>query len=757
MNAKSSACAHRRDCSTSFLATHVVFRSSLQLHYLYVSHGFADEDTSLVVATVGQLHVEGFLLDRSATAGTRNLKTDWPRVGVKTMTRINTNVSSLIAQNRLQRSNMDLSEALTRLSTGLRINSGKDDPAGLIASEALRSEITGLNKAISNTERANQIITTADSALGQVSSLLNDIRGLVVEAANTGGLSDEEIAANQLQIDSSLEAINRISQTTTFQGRKLLDGSLDYISTVGTVNSITDATINRAKIGSSPLDVEVVVSSAATQGEITAASAGFSAAAAANVSTTETTQVATIVTTGEDITVTGGPEFTSVTLTDNGGATSVSYDEVTGVLDFQGDFTTGLSPDDIAAAIDALDEFTATNTADATNVGSVPNIAYAAAGSSLLDITAANTGQDYNNVTVTFTTGAANSADYDTTQKTLTVTVDTSSSTVTLADIATAIDNHTVDGAAPASALFTATGSAAIDIQSNTAFSDVSTGNTGGEVLLDSLVFQVTGSDGAETFNFAAGTSKDQIADAVSLVSDGTGVSAAVDGSDLVFSTTGYGTNALVDIGVISEGASGLFGANLDTTRDTGEDVIATVNGIAASGDGSTLSINTSALSLSLTVDQSGNNFSFQISGGGAKFQLGPQVGSTQQSTIGIRSMSTGTLGGTSGRLYELGSGQAKSLLNDVAGASNVIDEVINRVTAIRGRLGAFQRTTLESNLVSLKDTVANLQQAESSIRDADFAKEAANLTRAQILVQSGTNVLALANQNPQNVLALFR
>ncbi len=75
-------------------------------------------------------------------------------------------------------------------------------------------------------------------SLGQVSSLLNDIRGLVVEAANSGALSDEEIAANQLQIDSSLEAINRIAQTTTFQGRKLLDGSLDFVSTAGAVSSV---------------------------------------------------------------------------------------------------------------------------------------------------------------------------------------------------------------------------------------------------------------------------------------------------------------------------------------------------------------------------------------------------------------------------------------------------------------------------------------------------------------------------------------
>ena len=110
------------------------------------------------------------------------------------MSRINTNVSSLIAQKTLTRNNQSLQTALTRLSTGLRINTGKDDPAGLIASEVLRSDITSVNKAIMNTERASQMIATADSALNQVSNLLNDIRGLVVEAANTGAMSEEQIA-----------------------------------------------------------------------------------------------------------------------------------------------------------------------------------------------------------------------------------------------------------------------------------------------------------------------------------------------------------------------------------------------------------------------------------------------------------------------------------------------------------------------------------------------------------------------------------
>ena len=185
------------------------------------------------------------------------------------MTRINTNVSSLVARNTLGRSNAALEQSLTRLSTGLRINTGKDDPAGLIASENLRSDITSIKKAISNTDRANQVIGTADSALGQVSSLLNDIRGLVVESANSGVLSEEQIAANQLQVDSSLEAIDRIAQTTTFQGRRLLDGSLSFITT-GNTPTVAALDIQQANLGATgQVDIDVQISVAATQAQIT--------------------------------------------------------------------------------------------------------------------------------------------------------------------------------------------------------------------------------------------------------------------------------------------------------------------------------------------------------------------------------------------------------------------------------------------------------------------------------------------------------
>jgi flagellin len=138
-------------------------------------------------------------------------------------------------------------------------------------------------------------------------------------------------------------------------------------------------------------------------------------------------------------------------------------------------------------------------------------------------------------------------------------------------------------------------------------------------------------------------------------------------------------------------------------------------------------------------------------------FQLGPDVVSNQQARLGITSVNTASLGGVSGKLYQLQNGNEASLANNPTTAARIVEEAIDQVTTLRGRLGAFQRTTLETNKQALNDTLVNLTDAESSIRDADFASETAALTRAQILVQSGTTVLQIANSNPQNVLALLR
>ena len=162
------------------------------------------------------------------------------------MSRINTNVQSMIANRILNHNKGALNTALERLSTGLRINRGKDDPAGLIASENLRSEIKATSAAINNAERADQVVNIAESGLQEVSGLLEELQGLITSTASSAGLSREERDANQLQIDSILQTIDRVSSATSFQGIKLLNGNFDF-KTSGVSTGITDYKINSAK------------------------------------------------------------------------------------------------------------------------------------------------------------------------------------------------------------------------------------------------------------------------------------------------------------------------------------------------------------------------------------------------------------------------------------------------------------------------------------------------------------------------------
>src|SRR5213595_4041665 len=164
------------------------------------------------------------------------------------MGRINTNVSSLIAQRVLRRNNESLNTSLQRLSTGLKINTGADNPAGLIASENLRSEKAGITQAIDNANRANNIVGTAEGGLSEVSNLLTQLQTLVSSTANSGGLSAEETDANQLQVDSILNTINRISQSTSFQGTKLLNGNYAYTTSGVASTQFDNVAINAAKI-----------------------------------------------------------------------------------------------------------------------------------------------------------------------------------------------------------------------------------------------------------------------------------------------------------------------------------------------------------------------------------------------------------------------------------------------------------------------------------------------------------------------------
>jgi flagellin len=478
-----------------------------------------------------------------------------------------------VAQRHLAASQRSLALSLERLATGMKINRGADNPAGLIVSERLRSEIAVIRQAIDNTSRSVNVIATTEGALNEVSALLNDIKALVVEAANSGAFSDEEVRANQLQIDASIDSISRIANTTEFAGKKLLNGELDYVTSSVNTAELADVQVFKTSFGSRPYaPVTVEVTQSAQQAQL-----GF------------------------------------------------MLSQVTG---------------------------------------------------------------------------------------------------------------------------------------------------SGANIRLG-------GPDGIITLNFPASATTNDIASAINARTDATGVFAVVSGaggtSGLAIRSVEYGSRAFVSVDALPSSGAFVVYDRLDggvKRRAIGRDAGATINGVATLADGLKISVSDRFLAVSLTLAESFGNgtdaatgptyglgtSTFEITGGGALFQLGPQVNTNLQENIGVKSMQAEVLGNSLvGYLSDLKDGQSYSLHSgNFREASEILDEVITQVAVLRGRLGAFERDTLQPNIAQLDITAENLKSSESVIRDTDFAVETAELTRSQILVQAGNAILTIANAQSQNVLSLL-
>ncbi len=511
------------------------------------------------------------------------------------MARINTNPASLISQRNLSSNTNSLNSTLERLSTGLRINRGKDDPAGLIASETLRAEKSALSAAIGNAERTDQLVNIAEGGLQELSNLLTEVRALVTSSANTAGLSIEERQANQLQIDSILQTIDRLADATNFQGVKLLNGNLDFTANA-IASGVSDYRINAAKLSKGGnVSVQALITTSAQQGSL-------------------------FLSTGTSLNLAGGT---------------------------QGLFT-----------------------------------------------------------------------------------------------------------------------------------------------------IEVAGQFGSRELSFASGTTRQTIVDAINTYTDVTGVSASLFNSStsasLRLNSTNYGSDGFVSVRVVN--AANIQGAGVgvyraigtnanapdssqqtlftsqaakNATRDPGQDLVATINGVAATTKGRTARINTDFLDVEITFNAvtatRTNGLSsvnaLTITGGGADFQLASRVDIAGKVALGIQSVSTRNLGNSSmGLLSGLAAGKEFNVVDgDLVKAGKVVDEAIRQVSALRGRLGAFQKNTVGATIRNLGVSFENSSAAESVIRDADFASETAALTRGQILAQAAQNSLGLANSQPQSALQLLR
>ena len=673
---------------------------------------------------------------------------------------INTNIASLNAQHNLTKSGATLQTALERLSSGLRINSAKDDAAGLAISERMSSQINGLNQATRNANDGISLTQTAESAISGMTDNLQRLRELAVQAANsTNSASDR--ASIQSEVSQLVSEIGRVSGTTEFNGIKLLDGTFNNktIQVGANANQTIAVTIENtsaSKLGSTLsssltatnngtamaagdliLNGTAIGASLATSDNASSASASISAiskAAAINLLTS----------------VTGVSAKADANIALGASQTMASGD---GTFTINGVTTASISQGGLNATADRTAVVQAINAKSALSGVTAIDTGLSATG---IQLTAA----DGRNIVVSLTQGTSAF-----TSGTTGVTTGTTYGNFTL--------SSSREIAVTGSASIANAGVIAGKYSTQTAYASTSSGGAtafaAGDFRINGAVVgaSLAASDVASSTGMAS-SSIAKVA-AINAISSFTGVTASVNANQLN-GTTMVGASLSGTIAI-----NGVATATFATTSDTTASRSATISAInAISGRTGVIAVDggTDALGVNL-VAADGRNIvvatSTVTSASTGITNSGASYGTFTLSSAKSFSIAAGDAGTSLSSIKMLaagtyGSGQNGQSLNSVdvstvKGANdaiNAVDIAINTLNSVRGDLGALQNrfTSTVSNLSSSSD---NLNAARSRIRDADFAVETAKLSRGQILQQAGVAMLAQANALPNNVLALLK
>ncbi len=609
---------------------------------------------------------------------------------------INTNVASLTAQRNLTTSQGQLATALQRLSSGLRINSAKDDAAGLAISERFTTQIRGLNQAVRNANDGISLAQTAEGALGETGNALQRIRELAIQSANSTNSASDRTALNA-EAAQLLQEIQRVGLTTQFNGQNILDGT--FQSAQFQVGANANQTISFGITGST---TNLLGAFQATSAPVTASAfdgAGFTingvevgvsaATSAAGVTADSATAKATSINSKSNLTGVTATAANSV----QGAAPVARSSLANGALAING-VSVGAIARDASAVTQGRNAATAINAV--TNQTGVTAVADASTGALTLSTS------DGRNIALTSTAG----------------------------------------NAAGATAIFNATGL------------DVSTGAN------------PTGND---TFTLTIGGPFDLSAPAAGSLTEAD--TFVLDGVTYEFTTDATVTSGNVAV-TVADGNTATQVATAVTTAIQAQFTLGNTS-VSAASAAAVVTVTNNKLGANGTL--AGYSEAGVIGGGGAgAIVQGAETagtnaadggGITTRGTLTLSSPASFTLGGAD--LAFAGLAAATPALtrldtvniSTVAGANSaiaVLDGALAQVTGIRADLGAVQNR-FASTVANLTTTAENLSAARSRILDADFAQETAALTRAQILQQAGTAILAQANAVPQNVLSLLR
>ncbi|EGV27942.1 flagellin domain protein [Thiorhodococcus drewsii AZ1] len=723
---------------------------------------------------------------------------------------INTNVASLNAQRNIDKSKASLSQSMERLSSGMRINSAKDDAAGSAIVSRLTSQIKGLDQAVRNANDGISLVQTAEGALSESTNILQRMRELAVQSANgtytSGNRSTLNAESKQL-----VEELNRISSSTNFNGLNLLDGSSQKVDlqigsdtnqtitvSIGAMDASALGVADTAGVGSIGRTGTATLGTGATSSSISQALNGLASGtgttdahalgsddlvingisinAAVGASDTASaygksaSAISTAAAINEKSDQTGVTAIVGQTQV-GGGAMATTSAAATGILELNGVNITlsvgalggsATAQADAAAnrskIVDAINKETARTGVTAVDSGDMNggitlvaedgrNISmYMASGS----LSQANTGLGMNSGGVSLTTG--------------TVTlVSESSKPIEISSGATgnASDVGFTEG--------TYTGT---ETQVSSNLADSSNAMTAGNVFVNGVSVgpsYSTDDTASSALKSASAISK---AAAFNAVSDKTGVTATVNANTA--SNTGTQATASATVGATINGVSiASFKTVAGDNSANRASLVSAINAIAeqtgvraidTGEDGD----NTGG-GVQLIADD-GRNIDVAFTNGvnagfdnGAKTYIGEFTLHSDKEIVISRGTDT-NLSNSGLTVGEYGGGEdGQSIesidISTVDGATKAItaiDNALEQVNNTRSDLGAVNNR-LDFTINNLSSISQNATASRSRIQDADFAAETANLSRSQVLQQASSAMLAQANSAPQQVLSLLR
>lgn len=708
---------------------------------------------------------------------------------------INTNVKALAAQGSLSNVNMTLQTSMERLSTGLRINSAKDDAAGLAITNRMTSQIRGYAVAIRNSNDGISMLQTAEGAMGQVTNMLQRMRELSVQSAN-GAMSSSDRQSLQAEVMQLKAQIQEVSKSTNHNGINLLDGSagniklqtgvkagdlmtigfdsvqskdlgLGSLSTVSSMGGLFNGNVNGALTdGSLVLNGVTVGASLAGSDLISSADKATSAvakAAAINAVSDKSGVFAVVGKTDVAGSIATGPAAV-------GDSAMVKING----FDTAGFFLTGNKEIDRSATVQAINDIadrtgvTAINTHDdsqgislvaadgrnivlaagSTTTAGLANMGLAAAGTYVGSYQLST--KDGSPITVSSTVATAQASE-------LRSGIRFGTYQANMAQAATTTRATTAN--APAS------GNAGVLLGNTLVINGV--GISAAQAADDHASVENVGSTKA--------ASAIAIAAAINKSSDVTGVTATAESNVL----RGNGFTATA-IGTIT-----LNGISITTTLGTSstrEDVLSVLNshsgetGVKASAygdgiqltaaDGRNISIGTDsaaadhgAAGLGLTGVTLGTDTTPTAYYAGVTLSSNKAFSlnsGSEGDTANFKALgfSEGVFGGAND-----GAKIADLDISTLAGSTSallVIDAAIQQVGANQAKTGAFLNR-LDSVVSNLTESNQNMSESRSRIQDTDYATETTNLAKSQIIQQAATAMLAQANQSSQSVLSLLK